>query len=716
MLLHSATPTSGLALLTSCWMLCSVGVAQSPSPEVRPGWDWSLPATVEPVPYSGYVTWGRKRFDPAITVRGIHATWKRLNPEPGVYDWGWLEEQIRLNSAEGMRTGIHLKGVQRDAVPDWVVETLHPVVIDVPTLQDNQPWRISNVLPWQPEVDRAFHEFFRAFAATGIAPRDDVVYGYIHGISASRGEEMFIRRVDLDMWQETTGLTAVQFADWLKRRIEAMCAAFKGVEYKLAVMFADPLGPTAEFRAATRDLCDHAISRGTGIRGGGIDFMHVLFDSRGWATRLDAEGYCHVDDAHPVICERRFRGDENEEYGAYWEWRFGPVEGYSYRHRICVLRGLQMQQNFQYVSKATLALNPALNEYARITQGYRRDDSPDAWAYLREAYPRRQTVKNIERWLVQRDLPGSQSVPAERIDRHHLSSDRDVNPHDYDARRTDMAHGQNGLLFRLDRVFWPEPAPAVLKVTFTDRAATRWWVSYSDGTTEPRRTPGISNTGEGQRKTATLDIPRLSADGRFPHDAGFQAWANAIPEDPPELLRNAEFAAGQEHWTWPEEAYALEDDVERTGKKRLAFMFRYFEDTPHVDQLVELKKGTRYRIQAEILNAGTNLKPCIRVARMDWSTVRLLSVDQPGAWTHVDDTFTVAEDGPVRVQLFGQGRQYHAPGQTGRSYFRQPSLKAVPRDELLDDRSMDFRIETDGPGDLTITMVRVVKKDFSSNP
>ncbi|NLS93441.1 MAG: hypothetical protein GXX96_14885 [Planctomycetaceae bacterium] len=63
--------------------LFAVSVHAADAPVVREGWDWSLPAHVKPVDYSGYVTWGSKRFDPAITVRGAMVDWARLNPAPG---------------------------------------------------------------------------------------------------------------------------------------------------------------------------------------------------------------------------------------------------------------------------------------------------------------------------------------------------------------------------------------------------------------------------------------------------------------------------------------------------------------------------------------------------------------------------------------------------------------------------------------------------------
>jgi len=679
-------------------------------PVVRPGWDWTLPAGLKPAPYSGFVSWGR-RFDPAISVCGIQATWKRLNPAPGVYNWEWIERQLSKNAAMGVRSGIHLKGVERTAVPDWVIDRFRPVVVDVPPLQENQPWRIRNVLPWQPNVDRAFHEFLREFGRRGIARRKDVVYGYIHGISASRGEEMFIRRVDLKMWQETTGLTAKQFADWLKHRIDAMCEAFKGVEYKLALMFAGPIGPTVEFREATAGLVDYAFSKGTGIRGGGIDFMHGLFDSPGWASRLTPDGYCIVDDDHPVIRERRFRGDENEEYGKYWVWRFGPVEGYPYRHRISTLRGLQMRQNFQYVSPATLKLNPALNEYARVAQGYRRDDSPDAWAYLRECAVRRHIVRNIERWLVQRDQPGSRTIPAERIDRYPIPADPKTRHYDFDARRTDAADGQTGILFRLDRVFWSRPGPATVKVTYTDRAAVRWWIRYTDRQGRLTNTASVQNTGDGQRKTATFHIDSLAALGRFPNDPAFRKWANALPEDPPNLVKNAQLAGDAGPWQLPA-IYRIIPDPEQTDRRRVEFTYKRFDDTVHMDQLLRLQGGIPYQLKVQIRNDGVKLRPAARIARMDWSTMLYLKARTHGKWETLSGIFTPEKDGMVRLQLFGQGRGNYAPGLAGKSYFRNIEVRQLPRNAVLRGREMDFRVETAGPGDLTVTLVRVVKGIF----
>ena len=309
------------------------------------------------------------------------------------------------------------------------------------------------------------------------------------------------------------------------------CGAFRGAEHKLAWMGEGPIGAGRgyeRYAQATDGLLEYAVAHGTGWRGGAVDFQHRLFRSRALGASVTPEGHCVVDESLPIHDGKRFIGDENEEYGKYWEWRFGPSERYDYRHRISTLRTLQLRMNFQYVSPATLELNPDLNRYALLTQGRRAHNSPDAWAYLRECAARAGQesliVKNLERWLVQRDVPGHRSVACERIDRHPLPSDPGDRHYDYDARRTDLRNGQTGLAFQLDPKFWDRPAAALLKVTFVDREKTRWHVEYSDGRRRAR-TAALECAGDGERKTATFRLARLDAARAFPGGMDFRLAA-----------------------------------------------------------------------------------------------------------------------------------------------------------------------------------------------
>jgi hypothetical protein len=298
-----------------------------------------------------------------------------------------------------------------------------------------------------------------------------------------------------------------------------MLEAFHDVPNKLAWMSANPLASGQkgheEYARTTAGLYKYAVGHGTGWRGGAIDFQHTLLNAPQLGSTISPEGYILIDETVPLRDGKRFLGDENEEYGTYWEWRFGPYAQHAYRHRLCCLHGVQLGQNFQMVSAETLKLNPELNRYVQLTQGRNARNSPDAWAYLRECRIRRENqarpVKNLERYLLQRDAPGSRSVACERIDRHPLNTDPEGYNYDLDARRTDLANRQDGLHFELQKPFWPERAPAQIKVTFTDRAAAAWHIEYPGG----GRTAAVRNTGDNQLKTATFEIAALPPEFRL---------------------------------------------------------------------------------------------------------------------------------------------------------------------------------------------------------
>ncbi len=493
----------------------------TPPAEVKPGWDWSLPASVKPLPNSGFVTWGKKRFSGMITVFGVQIPWSMVSRAPGEYDWKPLESAMQEARTAGVRIGLHVKGVERRAVPDWIVEKYRVPVIDVTPLQENQPWRLQIVPPWNPDVLREYAAFMRAFAKTGIPQREDVVYGYIHGISPSRGEELFLRPIDIDTWEKSAGLTPDLLAGCLRARLDAMLEAFHGVEHKLAWMNAGALAAGQKGHEAytrkTEGLFEYALGKGAGWRGGGIDFQNVLLEARHLGSWIGPDGYLVSDESVPLPDGKRFVGDENEEYGKYWEWRFGPYEQHAYRHRVCSLHGVQLGENYQMVSPETLKLSPELNNYVMLSQGRRAENSQDAWAYLRECTIRSgkgpRVVKNLERYLIQRDRDGSRAVACERVDRFKLGSDVPGQNFDYDARRTDRERGQDGFAFELSERFWPRTQPATLKVTFTDRAKTSWHVEAGG-----QRTPAIANPGDGQLKTATLRINSLSREFRVVAD------------------------------------------------------------------------------------------------------------------------------------------------------------------------------------------------------
>jgi hypothetical protein len=497
-----------------------------PGAEVKawtaPGWDWSLPAGAKPVPRTGFSTWSRARFSPLVTIRGVFMGWKALSPREGVIDFKPILDELASNRALGVETGLHLMNAERQYVPNWILEKYRPPVIEAALLSTNQPWRMSFVPPWHPAVMAEWEKLLHALGKSGIPQRSDILYAYMTGIGASRGEELFLRPVDAEQWQREGGLRPGIYSNWLTRRAEAMLAAFAGVEGKLAWMNPDEtITGVPGYREATAGLQAYVLERGAGYRGGGIDFQHSLFTATGAGAAV-VDGYAVVNEGHPIFKGARIRGDENEEFGKYWEWRFGPEAGYAYRHRICVLHSLMLQQNVVMVSPETLRLNPELNAYAATVMGRGRHDADDAWCYLRECSTRGiSPIKNLERWVHQRDVPGSFTIACRRVERFALPMDAPNAAFDFDARRTDLARGQKSIAFRLDPVFYPVPRSAEVKVTFVDEGQARWRLEYSDGAALAI-SPEVANQGDGRIKTANFTLPRFAPDQRFPGGMDFR--------------------------------------------------------------------------------------------------------------------------------------------------------------------------------------------------
>jgi hypothetical protein len=147
------------------------------------------------------------------------------------------------------------------------------------------------------------------------------------------------------------------------------------------------------------------------------------------------------------------------------------------------------------------------------------ETSPDAWAYLKESPVTTHeslvgVVKNFERWLQQRDLPGGMTVPAQRTFREFNAGGnyQGASSTWYDdlARRTDVASGNACIYFDLDDRFHAA-GPVQIKVEILDNSSASWHLEYADGGSGLQRTPSFKNSHDGQLKTVTFEM----ADARF---------------------------------------------------------------------------------------------------------------------------------------------------------------------------------------------------------
>jgi hypothetical protein len=171
-------------------------------------------------------------------------------------------------------------------------------------------------------------------------------------------------------------------------------------------------------------------------------------------------------------------------------------------------------------------------DWVRLSIGQTASTSADAWADLRDAedtywaddgagegasrfadpatWRDRPFVRNLERWLVQVDEPGS---VAHRTDADvHEAVFEEENGIAYEGLSTDAAAGDTGFAFDVDPRFADASAGSrlVLKVTFRDTGSGDFAVETAAGTSA-----SVVRQGDGTERTATISLPEGALAGSY---------------------------------------------------------------------------------------------------------------------------------------------------------------------------------------------------------
>ncbi|MCL5743888.1 MAG: beta-galactosidase [Acidobacteria bacterium] len=493
-------------LMLGC--LASVAAAGA---DVADSWDWSLPPGTRPAARSGISIGGKAPANyPGKRLANVAWTWARIEPVEGRYDFDSLREAILEASrhCDGVilyvrgstwKTEILRNGKQVSepgAAPEWLKTSYHvPTAPEARKTNLATPFTVYNYEISSPEFHRRYLKMVEALGESGIPQMRQVMFAYVHGVSASRGEE----------W------TPVQLppdAATMKERLRAWAQAFHGVEYKLAWV-----GNSGE-------LLSYAYSLGMGQRTGFVEMYLMHCQNPQLGQSLDANGYLVVDEKVPPIAENRAFGDENEEYVPEVHVpRFGPVETWPHRYRESMLRALEMRRNFLW-AEPNAWVDPPLLNYVSLELGRNVKDTPDIWCYLRESHIMDQKqvrpVKNFERWLYQRDREGVRTVPAVKvehpIDRIASGVPKDFK-HDSIARRPDPRGGNGRIGFAVDdRFLSGGPHNVTIKVTYHDCGTGEWALLYETPKGPAEQMVNLTNTGK--VRTATFLIGDASFGAR----------------------------------------------------------------------------------------------------------------------------------------------------------------------------------------------------------
>ncbi len=371
------------------------------------GWDWSLPAFVMPAAKSNLCIarnggLGREKIEklpkvnfPCNAVIAHWVNWSLLEPEEGKINFQPLITNIKLASQKGYGSIVRIHFSAIDFAPDWIKK------YNIPIRKETRPNpKKTNYEVSHPEFHKRYLKFIDALGKSGIPQMEEVKGLFLGYASPSNGDE------GIGPYPESMS-GANDTIQHVIERIDAWVGACKGVEDKVIM----------------GGLSNYGFSKGFGIRRGFVEMYLYHIPDEHIGQKIDSNGYLYVDESNPIIANNVFNGDENEEYDEAWAtesrlFRFGKTTvSYPYRYFTSNLRLLQMRCNDLLVNE--FALLPEMLAWVGIGMGKTVNDAPDAWCFLRESYLKEnggRPVKNFERWIYQRDMPGYETTPAMKIE------------------------------------------------------------------------------------------------------------------------------------------------------------------------------------------------------------------------------------------------------------------------------------------------------------
>jgi hypothetical protein len=473
-----------------------------------------------------FIVWnGVQSNNPDFRHVGKSFYWADLNPAPGTFDFSQVEALLEDADLNGYGVILMIKGsvTWRDSpwddpvpfVPEWVLNECSPPRFMV---ADN----IEVAAPWDPCLQNRYLAFIDAIGKADILAHPALLGVYVHGISTSYGEEMWLDN-EAKAAAEEAGMTSEKFRNAFIVRLYAWAEAAGPHVYKLAWVRAQPGIPGDDYQSVCRYLDALAIVLGMGCRGGGLEVYHGYT----WpdiGQSFDAEGHLLRDYNWRISAEGRYFGEEIEALD--W-WNNVPEESRSLIWTATIFRAVQLGMNFLWVSNDSYLYAPEVTHWYTLVAGWRPEESPEAICWLREDYILRNgeiaTWKNFEHLLSQRDIVNGESVPGIPVQRPICPS---LEPPDIDydltARSTGVIAGQDRLAFFMDSTFADSlSGPVQIKLIYLDDSNANWVLETVDQDGVLLRSDTVTGQADGLWRTATFTLSQPPEPGQLDNEADF---------------------------------------------------------------------------------------------------------------------------------------------------------------------------------------------------
>lgn len=285
-------------------------------------------------------------------------------------------------------------------------------------------------------------------------------------------------------------------------------------EHSAKLVFTGEDYPFGPFEEADDLLAQQAVDAGMGVRTGITELANFhLSEAPAYGSHVQPDGHMIVDESLPIHSGKFIVATENE---CYTDCGYSSSDTY-YSVRQSNLKALQLRMNWMYVvpGPSYMAEYPQHWDWVRLELGQKAETSPDAWVTFRDAEDRywadqefpgvwgdQPWVRNLERWLVQVDEPGSVAHRTD-VDTHVADLEED-NGTAHEGLSTDVAGGDTGFVLTVDPRFAAasEGRDVVLKVTFLDAGSGSFSVSTDAGDSA-----NVERAGSGEWRTATIALP-----------------------------------------------------------------------------------------------------------------------------------------------------------------------------------------------------------------
>lgn len=496
------------------------------------GDDWSLPPG-GPAPNTGFYS-ERSNVDKRVDLRGFDLTWRQIQPTPDGFDGnargrahGMALPSFNAQIADRRPFWMRLFVSATAWAPSWLPRLCRytPIGLDYD--------RLRHVPIWDPCVwDKVRGVWRKLMVDMGLRSDPRLKFVYVPG--AFTWAEFDYEMIDLGSRKQ--GLTFAAYRDWHARMIRDLVAIMNGENADPSDNYAQKLVYTGEdYPYSTRFgdrvalFAREAVQGGMGIRTGITEVFNAhLNETPAYGTTIGPNGHLVTNDDWVLFDGKRVAGTENE---CYTECGFKSRDP-AYAVKMSNLKALQMRMNWIYVVPKESRLNKLAAHWTWVRRELGRgpQNAPDAWVALRDAedpywggrggkrwrgFP---YIRNLERWIVQRDVAPNGIARRGRLRR---SNDpvKD-NGTAFESLRTDAARGRRALMLDVDERFMDAAANSAveLKVTYRDFAGTAWRADYRAAGGETRSTPMIRGTarGNGRLRTVTFRLPDPGFDDELP--------------------------------------------------------------------------------------------------------------------------------------------------------------------------------------------------------